>query len=157
MYGFIGDHRRRALLLPEVRQRAHFQAVFNPVVYKCMCTTTVCVAAANLKLKQLLFGLRRRRIYISRYIYLLCLLHSCKFTVLYYNTTSILVLYASAKKCTTTVDERTQPNNQRGRRHWLVKLLLFFSWKCCLIINKCVYVCVFSVWMSFIWRKRLLH
>ena len=71
MYGFIGDHRRRALLLlPEVRQRAHFQAVFNPVVYKCMCTTTVCVAAANLKLKQLLFGLRRRRIYISRYIYL---------------------------------------------------------------------------------------
>lgn len=71
MYGFIGDHRRRALLLlPEVRQRAHFQAVFNPVVYKCMCTTTVCVAAANLKLKQLLFGLRRRRIYISRYIYM---------------------------------------------------------------------------------------
>ena len=41
MYGFIGDHRRRALLLPEVRQRAHFQAVCNPVC-------SMCVAAANL-------------------------------------------------------------------------------------------------------------
>ena len=164
MYGFIGDHRRRALLLPEVRQRAHFQAVFNPVVYKCMCTTTtVCVAAANLKLKQLLFGLRRRRIYISRYIYLYAFfIHAslpCYITILLVYLScmlvqkNVLLLLMNALSLIISVEG--------GTGLWsffLTKiLLLFFSWKCCLIINKCVYVCVFSVWMSFIWRKRLLH
>ena len=36
--------------------------------------------------------------------------------------TVLLVLYAA--KCTNTTDVRTQPNNQRGRRHWLVKFFL---------------------------------
>ena len=74
--------------------------------------------------------------------------------MLYYNTTSILVLYASAKKCTTTVDERTQPNNQRGRRHWLVKLLLFFFVK--VLFNHqqvCVCVCLFCVNVLYLKKK----
>ena len=80
--------------------------------------------------------------------------------MLYYNTTSILVLYASAKKCTTTVDERTQPNNQRGRRHWLVK---FFFNKNIIIIffvkvlfnhqQVCVCVCLFCVNVLYLKKK----
>ena len=98
------------------------QRFVNVRTSKQSATRCMCVAAANLSSSSCNLDSGD-----AGYIYI-CLLHSCKFTVLlhYKSTTTCLVCC----KILCTTDVRTQPNNQRGRRHWLVKFfkkyIIFF-------------------------------
>ena len=110
------------------------QRFVNVRTSKQSATRCMCVAAANLSSSSCNLDSGD-----AGYIYI------CPFFIhaslpCYITKVLLLVLYA-AKYCVPTTDVRTQPNNQRGRRHWLVKFFFkkyFFSWKCCLFIYKCV-------------------